>query len=247
MPSWCDKLASTPAVGIFMDRYYSSSADTLDSLAPLINRWTKNDEDEFSIAKQDSFSVEITTNNGFHYGISPGHTFVEFKHRLRVTPRSGEVPTVEMLSEAAPYTKLLSDVIQRLGATTELLSPNGSREMKRIGVVSSTTVDGADAPPGILRMIEYMSSPWKHTIPAYDFQVVALVAENEKWQDRCTVHVHRKEGADSLINVKLDFQRSFKELRRVSAYSESMKLLTDEALQYFELIALGSMFHGDKR
>jgi hypothetical protein len=82
--SWCDKVSSSPSIGLLLDRHYMSSADLLDSLAPLLDRSVKEDQDESIVDRQEPFVVQLTFNNGFHYGIDPSKVFLDFQHRLRV-------------------------------------------------------------------------------------------------------------------------------------------------------------------
>lgn len=242
--SWCDKLASTPAVGAFFEKQFDSSASVLDKLRPLVSSWTKGDEDDFTMTKQDPFSVELTTNSGLHYGVTPGNLFVEFRHRIRISQRSGTAPVAEMLSQPRPYTSLLGEVSEKLLEANDLLNPSlRTRTLKRVGVVSLTHVAPEDLPPGLSRFIEYMGRPWGGDLYGYDFQVVARLDKSEKWDDSCIHHLSLPEAGDRLVQVRIDYQRRFHESRRSSQLAESLKHVTSTALDYFEGLAEGGRFH----
>jgi hypothetical protein len=241
--SWCDKLASTPAIGVFTDRHFAASSESITALAPLINKWVKDGKDDFNVAKQDAFSLELALNAGYHYGISPGHIFVDFRHRLRLRQRSGSVPTVEMLSEAQPFTTLIPEVSRRLIEATALLNPKQDRPINKIGIVSATMVSEEDAPPGVVRLIKYMGAPWKQKLDAYDYQVVTQIASNDKWEDKCIHHLTKAEGSDSLVSVKFDFQREYMSPKKMGSLSEYIKPVVESAIDYFEVLAEGGLFH----
>ena len=241
--SWCDKLASTPAIGVFLDKRFSSSADALDKMVPILNKIAGIEDDNFNVSKQDSFSLEIAVNSGFHFLIAPGHISVDFRHRLKLKQTSGSTPTVELLSRAAPYSNLSAEALRLLVETVDLLNPARNRTILKIGLVTTTQVEFEAAPPGIKRLIEYVSAPWKGEMPYYDFQLVGKIDEHEKWSDACIHHITYPEAADSLLTIKLDYQRTFKEDRKSSSLAESFKPFIEAAMAYFEEVAEGANFH----
>lgn len=155
--SWCDKLASRPTVGFSFNKHFRPSSELLSAIVPVLDQLAGPITDKFSISKQETFSVELATESGFKYNIDPSRVAVEFQHRMQVKNTSGGMPTVEMLSKQEPYTIMLAEVGKRALEAAELLMGAGSNRMlERVGVVSTTIVDEADAPPGIKRGIEYL-------------------------------------------------------------------------------------------
>ena len=83
--SWCDKLASTPSVGVMLDNFFIPSDALLQAFAPLFNELIDEDDghQQFSIDKRDTFSVSFGLEEGFTYGLENSKVFVAFNHRMR--------------------------------------------------------------------------------------------------------------------------------------------------------------------
>ncbi len=243
--SWCDKLASRPTVGILFNKHFRPSTTLIEKLTPVLDGLAGNVSDKFSIAKQDTFGVALTTENGFHYTVDPTRVAVEFQHRLKLKPVSGAVPTVEMLSSAEPYTKMLQEVSSRALAAADLLI-DSNRTLERIGIVCNTVVSEEDAPPGILRYIDHCRQPWAGRADHYTFNVVAVVDERDDWDDKCIMVFNKPESDDEeLLTITFDYQRKFKEKKHfkdVQALKPIITAVQNEALAYFELLAIGDMF-----
>lgn len=244
--SWCDKLASRPTVGLIFNKHFRPSTTLIEKLAPVLDGLAGNISDQFSIAKQDTFLVALTTETGFHYTVDASRVAVEFQHRMKLKPVSADVPTVEMLSRAEPYTTMLQEVGNRALAAAALLI-DGNRTLERIGVVSSTVVSEEDAPPGLLRYIDHCRKPWADHAANYNFQVVAIVDEQEQWDDKCILLFAKPESDDEeLLTITFDYQRKFKEKKHFKGDVSSLKpILTsvqEDALSYFESLAIGDMF-----
>ena len=144
---WCDKLASTPTVGLRLERRVISSGAILDAISSLIAKWHTADADTFTLSKQDAFSIELVTHDGFSYGIDPSRISVGFAHRMKIKQSSGAVPIVELMSTPQPFSMLISEVCRRLLEVAALLEPDAKRNITQCGIVSTTNVSEADAPP----------------------------------------------------------------------------------------------------
>ena len=246
--SWCDKLASTPTVGMKFTQNFVSSGSLLDTISPILDKWVDDEKALFTIDKQDAFSVELTTEDGFHFGIDSARVSVAFVHRLKLKNQSGSYPAVEMISHPRPYTELLPDVCERLLEATALLVDANSRFLEQIGIVSTTYVDEKDAPPGILRFIRHVTEPWNKDLDAYGFQVAAQLKEDHETSDRCIHDIARAEHGDGLVTLKFDWQRKFKKENLIPTGTRLEELLDaarKDALNYFEELAEGNRFHGD--
>ncbi len=117
--SWCNKLASTPSVGLKFNYHFAPSTDILDALTPILDGLVAGEKTKFAINSQEAFAVEFTTEDGFHYGIDPSRVWIDFQHRLKVKPISGGPPIAELLSRPAPFSELLPEVSKRLIDATE--------------------------------------------------------------------------------------------------------------------------------
>ena len=242
--SWCDKLASTPAIGLRFEPRIVPAELVLRTWAPMLRRFVKDDTPTFTVDTQDSFGVELTTEEGFKYGSDMLRTHVTFQHRLRAKPVSGGPPTMELLSTPAPYTELLDEVSARLVEATLLMPESGTQMITRIGVVSSTQVALDEVPPGIVSFIEYLARPWRAGLDNLQVQLSAKLGEKPGWKDRCIHTVIKPEDEESLFTLQFDWQREFSPSR--ATHADTLADLIDQAkksaLSYYEQIAIGSLF-----
>jgi hypothetical protein len=243
--SWCDKLASTPSVGLKLNYHFASSGELLGALSPVFDGLVQGDTIKFTINRQDPFAIEFTTENGFHYGIEPSRVWVDFQHRMKIRPTSGGPPIAEMLSRPTPYSELLPDVSRRLVETMEGVLKIGPRTFSRLGIVATTTIASDELPPGMLRFIEYINRPWGRSVEHYTFQINAELSHTPSWTDRCNhILIKAPEEPDQLVRLQLDWNRTF--TSELAAKKESIEKvfedISKESLQYFEDLAEGNRF-----
>ncbi len=186
--SWCDKLASTPAVGFTIDWHFATSSAILQAFSPILDKLVQDNKQMFTVERQEPFIVVFITNDGFQYSIEPSKIAVSFRHRLKVKHTSGGPPTMELLSRPLPFSKLLPNVSKRLIEATLLLPGTKTRTVTRIGIVSTTLVAEDEVPPGVARFIKYIGRPWKGSVDNFNVQIVADLDKTPKWSDRC-VHL----------------------------------------------------------
>lgn len=245
--SWCDKLASTPVVGLRFGFLHESSNKLLDSLQPLFDALVNGRKQQFSIEQQGAFSISFITEDGFRYSVDHEGVVVEFRHRWRVRPRSGSLPTVELLSKARPYTELLDEAVEKLLQAIELVNGPRARKVWRLGIVSNTTVVASDAPPGVRRLIDYISRPWDGILPQYNFEITGRLGSKDDYSDRCVHAVGMGEqdnNPDGLVSVRFDWQRDYTIARPIGidAIRKQVAAGKQAALEYFEDIAVGTRF-----
>jgi hypothetical protein len=242
--SWCDKLASTPAVGFKLDYHFAPSTDILDVLTPILDRLVEGDKVKFTLNRQDPFAIELTTEDGFHYGVDPSRVWIDFQHRLKVKPTSGGPPVAELLSRPTPFSDLLPDVSQRLIDASELIVKVPPRKLMRVGVIASTLVAEDDLPPGMKRFIEYIGRPWHGLVEQYTFQITADLEKTADWFDRCTHIVTRTEDPEQLLTLRFDWHRTFVTGRVATRESmqEEISRAEEKSMAYFEDLAEGSRF-----
>lgn len=243
--TWCDKLASTPSVGIWFSDHYTSGGRVLDSLSPILDKLVIDGKPKFTLNKHDAFSAEISTESGFQYGITPTQLSVSFGHRLKVRRVSGGVPTVDMLSDLKPYSELLPDTCDKLLQATSCAIDLKTRLVKRIGIVSLTSVAETELPPGVKRLITYLGRPWQDELKYFDVQLITALSGTSSYTDQCVHHITKSEiSDDELITVKFDWQRKYTEGRSMTLDSLGTELESSQkaALKYFEELAIGNMF-----
>jgi hypothetical protein len=243
--SWCDRLASVPSAGFALDAHFASADAIYDSLATILDPLYQGGRSRFSInTSQQPFEVGINTEEGFVYAVDPTKVSITFRHRMKAMPVSGGPPVMEMLSKAAPYSRLLPEVLRRLVDTTLLVPSPKERTVRRVGIVSTTAVAEEDMPPGIKRFIEYVGRPWSGKMEHYTLAINAHIAEGSGWRDRCIHTVTKSEDEEELMTLNFDWQRLYTSgspLRR-----DVLTKMTDEAekaaLRYLEDLAEGRRF-----
>lgn len=247
--SWCDKLASTPALGVRLDKRFAPIGKLLEPLTPIVSTWIdkENDRPGFTIdPPQDLFSGNLTTLDGFHYIFGYETFAVEFQHRMRFRTQSAGPPTAELLSKPAPYTDVLEDVTKRLLDMLSLVTAGMTRKLLRIGVVSTTVVSEDEMPPGVRRFIRYVAKPWDASLDHFNIDVTSMLpkVKHTAHFDRCTHLITKPENGEPLVTIRLDWQRFLPEDRTLSSKSlpELVEHAKADALAYFEDIGEGARF-----
>ncbi len=246
--SWCDKLASTPAVGVRLDKLYAPVSVLLEPLTPIVSTWVEKDRDApaFTVDHHDPFSCTLQTFDGYSYILGPEQLTVEFRHRLRFRAQSAGPPTAELLTTPRPYTEVLPDVTAKLLKVVELVTAGKARKLVRIGVVSTTLVSEEEVPPGIARFLKHVARPWNTSPDAFNVELTTKLPKpkGSTYQDRCIHLITKPEANEGLVTIKLDWQRFLDEAKGVSMTSLP-GLISDAqkaALDYFEDIAQGERF-----
>jgi hypothetical protein len=242
--TWCDKLASTPTVGLKFDWLYVSSAKLLDCFASLLERLHVGDQPAFGLDTKDDFSITFTTNEGIQYSVNPHQLSLSFVPRVKWKYGEGGVPAVELLSATRPYSELLPVMCQKLAEAAQKIPAADRRVVKRIGIVSNTLVQESEFPPGIAKMVTHFGQPWKSPLETYNLQLSAELTSAAEWTDRCIHTLVKPEDTGTLPSLAFDWQRSFKRERHLStrALSDQLEAAQKAALEYFEELAVGSMF-----
>ena len=241
--SWCDKLSSTPSVGIRFEPLFLPSDEILRALAPILKRQVNGEKFGFEVTKQETFNLSFSTEDGYFYGFEANRIYVEFQHKIRIHPQSGAEPVANLITEAAPYTKLLANVTEKLIEVILLVSRILPINITRIGIVSTTQVKIEDAPPGIIKFVEYMSRPWKLGIDSFSMQVAAKTEANSNWSNRCSHYIIKQEDPENLPTLRYDWQRVYSESQVLEKNIEKILAdVIDDALEYFEDIAEGNLF-----
>jgi hypothetical protein len=213
-------------------------------MTPITDRLYNEPRTLFNITHQTSFEVRFSTEEGFDYGIEPTKLFVEFKHRMRPRPISGGPPIMEMLSRPLPFTELLPEVTKRLIEAGLLVPGAKTRKVNRIGIISTTAVAEEEAPPGVVRFIEYIGRPWRGALESFNLQIAANTGKGQGYRDRCFHTIVRSEDKENLMTITIDFQRVF--TAGISIQRDQLKDAVDRvekaALRYFEDIGEGKRF-----
>lgn len=246
--SWCDKLASTPVVGFFLDPHNASGASLIDAFAPVLDKLFAGDRQLFNIEQGHNSAFSFVTEEGFQTLVEPTKIAVGFVHQVRARAVHGGPPVAELTSKAAPYTTLLKTVLQKLVEQSQLLPGPKDRSVRRIGIVVQSSIEEEQAPPGIRKFIQHMARPWNSAPKAFAFNITSELGTASAWSDRCIHTIARPEGGDNLVNLSFDWQRTFKDRRVLNGVS-ALKDLAFEAehaaLKYFEELAEGDRFDAD--
>ena len=243
--SWCDKLASTPAIGFKLSTHFAPIDILLNSLSPILDRASEEDAKNRTIEQPTKqFTAAFTNSDGFRYFVDESRISVIFNHRVKYRSVSGGPPIMEMLSTPRPFTSLIPEVSERLIEATLLLPKIESRTLNRVGIVSSTPLALEDLPPGIKRLIEYIARPWKGAVESYNISITSTLNETSFASDRCVHTLNQPEDKSELLTLQFDWQRSFKEPRIISKSNleQATQDAEKNALKYFEELAEGNRF-----
>lgn len=240
MTSWCDKLTSVPTVGIAFDWQFMPSSELLSAIAPILNS-TFQGNPPFHITKQDAASFTLSTQSGYSIAIEPGKLAIAFTHNLQAKAVSGGLPTVEYLSVALPFSRILEYEIDLLIKICEKLPGFGRRTLHRIGIMSTTVVDLQDAPPGIRDYIEYAVLPWGSIELPFNLAFSGFIRKDKAWRERCLHTFIQQDGEDDLLSITVDWQRLFTEQKRLGDTPLRPQLVgcVAAAMQYHEELAEG--------
>lgn len=245
MTSWCDKLASTPTVGVFLDPDYTPVDQILAAISPRLNSWHIDDKAPFSVSYKAPFNLTIQHDDGFIYSFEPTKASVAFQHRMKLRQRSAGPPVAELLSRPEPFTALLRVASQALLDFCMLLPNAGKRTLMQVGVVSQTFVDRDDMPPGISAFLDYMGRPWPDRVTEYNVTIISTILESDTHLDKC-IHSVNQSPEDDLYNLVFDYQAHQKGGVRLTSQvlRREIESTTARALDYLEKLAVGSMFDG---
>lgn len=244
--SWCDKLASTPTVGIFLEANFTPAAAILNSLSDKLTSYTLEDGDDFSVVTDDAFKLDIQLQRGFALHFEPTAANVTFRHRMKFRQTSAALPIAELISKPDPYTHLLGEAANLLFDVAVLLPGANKRKVTQVGVVSTTHVDLKDAPPGFVKFADYVSRPFPKGLQAFNTSLTVVTSEDGKGLDRCIQTFVRRQG-DELCTIALDYQRHFNDpfYLRAGRLSQEFDSVRTSALRYMEDLAVGDMFDVD--
>ena len=252
MTSWCDKLASTPTIGLKLNFHYSPPDEMLATLAPVIDAASKEDKVAINLNQYDlaAPAVTFTTHGGFKYSLDSTKLSVGFEHILRTRAVSAGPPVTEMLSKPSPYTLLLKEVTARLWDAALLVNAAKPRTITRVGIVSITKVSEDDIPPGIHKLIKYLGRPWRSELESFNYRVIARLADASGYSDRCIYGLDKPDpGSDDaeIMTLNFDWQRVFGSGHAISGtmLGEIVQPAQKAALNHFEELAEGSQFDED--
>jgi len=241
--SWCDKLASTPSMGIQLTSDFLPAEQILASLNSILNEHVDEDRGTFDVETIEPFRLIFNTDSGFRYSFDQKSAAITFNHRIRAQAASAGPPIMELISKAAPYTELLNQVKERLARAVALLPNINSRHISRVGIVSVTQVDLEDAPPGIRSLFEVLGKPLGGTVDSFNCAITTVLNKDYNYIDRCIHTFVLPEPPKKMVTVQLDWQRLFNTSQSASAKStrQVMDAAQGEALAYFEKVAEGGL------
>lgn len=247
MTSWCDKLASTPAIGLRITPFFHPSEHILAALSPLLNLEFDDEKPTFNVEALEAFKVVINTNAGYLYSIDQTSLTVAFNHRMKAKPTSGGPPTMELISNPAPYTDLLQQVSDRLMRLVSLLEPLlRNRQLHRVGIVSSTVVLDEDAPPGVRSIFEEIGRPFGGTTESFNIALTNTIKSDDNIQERCIHNLTKPENSEQMLNINLDWQGHYVKPKNITEpiLKGLLAESTSSAISYFDKFAEGGLSDG---
>jgi hypothetical protein len=209
-----------------------------------MDKWATPFSQGFTVERHESFAVQLITDDGYQFFVNQQQLSVEFKHRLKVKPHSGGLPTAELISKPRPYTVVLQDVASKAIELSELVSGSKTRALSRIGIVSTTTVAEGDAPPGVARFLKFLVKPWPDGLDHFAIQIAAYIAKTDEYTDKCIHGFTKPEDPEQLNTLRFDWQRTFTtpKIATPDVLKKQTMLAQKAALEYFEQLGEGGRF-----
>jgi hypothetical protein len=243
---WCDKLASTPAVGFQIDPYFAGADNIMEALSPMIASWGGTQQQpNFAMSSPSMGRLEISRNEGNNYTIDPTTVAVTFQHKMRHRWASGGLPYSELISKPAIYSDLVKNVMDELIEVALLLPDRKQRSVQRFGLVSTTVVLIEDVPPGVLKFIDHFTRPWKGNVTGFKVnELIGILKEDDDVLERCIHTITKNETEDQLLTLHFDWQRYFKKSVPIEEESllKACKNAKTSAFEYLESLAVGDIF-----
>jgi hypothetical protein len=244
--SWCDRLGSTPGIGYQLDWHTLPSEILLGALSPFTDKMTSGDEQRFSIETKEPLRLSFTSFEGVQYGLEPTKIYLGFTHRATIKTGVGGIPSLVPSSKIAPYTELLAEMQGYLFDTMMIINKLKQRKLAGIGVVSTTVVSESDLPPGLQKLLAYVSKPWHGALQSLTFQAQTVIAESDNYTQKCNHTIVKPAQADEPLQLTFDFQRIFK--KNLDVDMQKLRTVTDDvkahAINYFEQLAQGDLIDG---
>jgi hypothetical protein len=140
----------------------------------------------------------------------------------------------------------MADAAEMLVDATLRLPEISRRSVRRIGIQSITVVSIEDLPPGLIRLLEYVTRPFGGTVNGLNFTVISELGGNESHSDRCIHAISKPDDEEGLITLRLDWQRTLGKpaLANRGNIERLYASARDGAINYFEELAVGDAFDG---
>jgi hypothetical protein len=247
--SWCDKLASLPSVGLKFSNSFTSSAILLDKITPFLDSMATGDTNNFTLLRNEPFSIAIDTEQGFQYTIEPGRVFITKVRKIKIKNMgTSHSPIFELPYDEQSYTQALQELVNRIVDFSQLLIDFGTRRLIRVGIVTTTSAKEDEFPPGIIGIINELKTTWNNTIISIDNNIKTVISRSDDEEIYCA---HRivvpEESPDSLVTIIMDWQKQFI-VPKICSISSTRKIIDGcviSAINYFELFASGDAHAND--
>ncbi len=239
--SWLDRVPAVPTLGFMFEPAFSSQHDYFSNLQPWWESW-RGEGKNLVITQEKVIDFRFeAVGSGLTFKVSPENLVTEFRYPFD----AGEVqfPKPTPAPEIRRYTDLLTEVRLEGAKFVSHVLGRRPRKLLRVGVVADCKIMRTELPPGATALLAYLAKPWAGGLLQTNARLSAVLLDNDERTEQCH-HVIDEERNRDFVNVRLDWQRVWKQPRTlagsdVDAVAQEM---VKSALTYFETFARGDFF-----
>jgi len=238
---WLDNVIAVPLIGLRLEPWRKTSCALIDGINQLLD-----DYGEFTLEEKGPFGIVILLSNGMSFEINQQDIIIRFKYPELRSDEPGKFPQLSH-PDPVPFSKLLEDAQAHLIRIFDSRLFRDDRPLNRIGVVATASI-GPVPPPGLVRFVKHMGSPWSGGLLAADARLLCVISKSDSVRDQCH-HILKfdEDQRPGHIMLTLDWQRV--RLDHTPISTDIIRRETEDcsrsALQYFERFGEGGMQYGN--
>jgi hypothetical protein len=241
---WLDKVRAVPIIGLKFEPVYRSASSCLDALTPLMTKWQAQHHWTPTLKLESPTSLTIETDEGFGFQISHDSVVSKFVYSGKLIEKGFQQPSIEFATALQPVSKLFKSLEAYHFELISTLLRGSHRELNRIGILVSGTLEMDALPPGFEAFLAHLQRPWKHGVQHGDLTLLSVLGKSDIAEDKCH-HGIKFAQPDAVNNLsfKLDWQRYYSkpvnasEARMVELYGQCFA----DAQRYFGTFGLGEL------
>jgi hypothetical protein len=194
--------------------------------------------------KENPTSFVLKTKQGFNFSISHDNIVVEFSYVVNYIKKSGQFPFLKH-DELRSYSDILKETQDNIAMTWDIFSKLSPHSCGRIGLMANCSVSEAELPPGISLFSDHIARPWDAGLRNMSGTITSKISENEVFIEQCHHTIERNfTGEKDEAEIKLDFQRIFKEEKNKDMTQKIILEFSEKAVEYFEKFGMGDLNYG---
>lgn len=240
---WLDGIKAVPTIGILTVNSFETAFTWLARLKPLLQRW-QHDHGVQEVDAEDSKVLKIQREDGLIVTLSSTTILVGWRYFTETRDKGGaNLPQLEVKTAIRPFQNMLADLLPVLKDVLGELYKDGSRQVRRIGIVAEGGMDRDALPPGVDTYVRFLGSIWSGDGVDLNGYITASLGETDEFSDRCHHFINKVSSEEDMVPIKLDWQRTFAKTRSpsINKLVESVEVCSSAASTYFDKFGLGDL------